>query len=551
MPKSKRASRRQAHDEEIATTSNNTRHTHPIATAGKQPSTSSLSPAAANASTNAMQKAVEVNPPTAPTTAALMRQQFLPNPGEPALKWPIWFNMFEDHLIATGMENIPDKRKVAILRSSLGTEGYRICAELCSLDATYNDTVEKLQQRFSPKQSTICARAQFNRRIQSSYENSLEYVTALRTLAAKCNYHDAIRDELIRDRFVVGCATERLRERLLLESDELTLEQAQTIAQTYERATSECTSIATTSPSDSIQAIGTRTSYNNERGRSFSRNSTERFHRSPKREYSPRQYNSPPARESPSRYYSPSSNLSSFRRRKTFRDSECFHCGGNFSPTHHCPARGQTCKACGKIGHFESVCRSTKGADIDSNRPNISLGSTITKQTEDLQKYVRCRIRGRTLNLLIDSGTKISLLNSSCINSLLDSPRLDPSNVMISTYTRIPINVLGTVRLNVNFRSQEITTLPFHVVRSGNNLIGMDLFDALGIRLSTPETASTIATVFTSPRHGDSSVSQFEIHKSIQPTQRSFTVSTGEDRMQWSSTRPRVTSTRYAYSYLH
>ena len=198
-----------------------------------------------------------------------------------------------------------------------------------------------------------------------------------------------------------------------------------------------------------------------------------------------------------------------------------------------------------------SVCRSTKGADIDSNRPNISLGSTITKQTEDLQKYVRCRIRGRTLNLLIDSGTKISLLNSSCINSLLDSPRLDPSNVMISTYTRIPINVLGTVRLNVNFRSQEITTLPFHVVRSGNNLIGMDLFDALGIRLSTPETASTIATVFTSPRHGDSSVSQFEIHKSIQPTQRSFTVSTGEDRMQWSSTRPRVTSTRYAYSYLH
>ena len=97
---------------------------HPIATAGQQPSSPSVHhPAAANASTSAMHLDVEGNPPTAPTTAALMRQQFLQNPGEPALKWPVWYNMFEDHLIATGMENIPDKRKLAILHSSLGTEG--------------------------------------------------------------------------------------------------------------------------------------------------------------------------------------------------------------------------------------------------------------------------------------------------------------------------------------------------------------------------------------------------------------------------------------------
>ena len=108
MPKSQHASRRHARDEDIANAPNKARTQHLIATAGQQPSTSSLSASAVNSNTNAMQLAVKGNPATAPTTAALMRQQFLPNPGEPALKWPIWFNMFEDHLIATGMENIPD-----------------------------------------------------------------------------------------------------------------------------------------------------------------------------------------------------------------------------------------------------------------------------------------------------------------------------------------------------------------------------------------------------------------------------------------------------------
>ena len=204
-----------------------------------------------------------------------------------------------------------------------------------------------------------------------------------------------------------------------------------------------------------------------------------------------------------------------------------------------------------KIGHFHSVCWSTKQADRDYNQANVSIVSTISKQTEDINKYVRCRISGRTVDLLVDSGAKISLLNSSFVNSLRRSPRYEPSNVKLSTYTGSPINVLGTVRLNVNFRSQELTSFPFHVVRSGNNLLGMDLFDALGFRISTPEIESTIATVFNRPNHVASSVSQFNTDKSIQPTQRSVVVWRGEKGTKWRSTRARGTSTRYASSYSH
>ncbi len=52
-----------------------------------------------------------------------MRQQFLPAQGEPPLKWPIWFQMYEDHLLLNGLDTGAEARKLAFLRSSLGTEG--------------------------------------------------------------------------------------------------------------------------------------------------------------------------------------------------------------------------------------------------------------------------------------------------------------------------------------------------------------------------------------------------------------------------------------------
>ena len=229
--------------------------------------------------------------PPVNTGTSIMKTQFLPNAGDPPLKWTVWYQMFEDHLVATGMDSVNEARKLAILRSSLGTEGYRICTELCAPRTSYADTVEQLNNRFAPKQSTIYARAQFNRRIQSSHETCVEYVTALRALARKCNYLDEIFDELVRDRFVAGCANDRLREKLLLEPDELTLDQALTIAQTFERATTESSTVSRCNPNDSVHALGAKKSCK-ARGRSPSRgsqmrNNSPQLGRSPQRKSSP------------------------------------------------------------------------------------------------------------------------------------------------------------------------------------------------------------------------------------------------------------------------
>jgi hypothetical protein len=85
-----------------------------------------------------------------------MKPLFLELPGEPPVKWTVWLAMFKDHLLAYDLDEVPEAKKIAILRTSLGAEGYRVCLDLCpEPDISYNDVVARLGNRFSPKVSRI------------------------------------------------------------------------------------------------------------------------------------------------------------------------------------------------------------------------------------------------------------------------------------------------------------------------------------------------------------------------------------------------------------
>ena len=77
-------------------------------------------------------------------TTSFRKTQLLPNAGEPVLKWTVWYQMFEDPLVASGMDSISEARKLVILRSSLGTECYRIWTALSASTTSYADKVELL-----------------------------------------------------------------------------------------------------------------------------------------------------------------------------------------------------------------------------------------------------------------------------------------------------------------------------------------------------------------------------------------------------------------------
>ena len=76
------------------------------------------------------------------------------------------------------------------------------------------------------RKNVIFERARFNRRNQSEGEPAEQYITVLYNLAENCKY-GGLKNEMIRDRLVVGIRDSALSERLQLDGN-LTLDKAKT-----------------------------------------------------------------------------------------------------------------------------------------------------------------------------------------------------------------------------------------------------------------------------------------------------------------------------------
>ena len=96
----------------------------------------------------------------------------------------------------------------------------------------YSVVKGRFDEYFVQCRNTIFERARFNQRTQESEEPVDAFITALHGLAEHCGY-GALRDEMIRDRIVVGLRDARLSEKLQMDP-ELTLEKAVSAARQSE-----------------------------------------------------------------------------------------------------------------------------------------------------------------------------------------------------------------------------------------------------------------------------------------------------------------------------
>jgi hypothetical protein len=161
--------------------------------------------------------------------------------GELLIPWPRWLAMFEDYLIACGFpdgEEYAD-RKAALLHASLGVEGFRVFTNMISdPKAAYDDAVRCLAGHFDRKPSLIFERALFTRCTQSSGQSISQYIAELREKAARCGFAGDL-DGRVRDQFCAWLYNGEVRERLLQEPDDFTLQHMVQLATTLERSAME------------------------------------------------------------------------------------------------------------------------------------------------------------------------------------------------------------------------------------------------------------------------------------------------------------------------
>ena len=89
----------------------------------------------------------------------------------------------------------------------------------------YRQVVQKFDEYFKVRKNLVYERASFNLAHQLADESAEQFITRLHQLAENCEFGD-LKNEMIRDRLVIGLHDGQLSERLQMESD-LTLQKAE------------------------------------------------------------------------------------------------------------------------------------------------------------------------------------------------------------------------------------------------------------------------------------------------------------------------------------
>ncbi|XP_077527951.1 uncharacterized protein LOC144139502 [Haemaphysalis longicornis] len=173
---------------------------------------------------------------------------FLPAPGRPSLPWEEWKQTFTVYLLACGAAEFPPERRKAILLHCFGAQGqpiYRTLPAGSSAAAPaparatalavqekppapatddYECALIALRQQFLTSCNVVVERHRFHHRSQHAGESVHDFVAALRELVSHCSF--ASQNDALRDRFVAGVASNRVRERLLLGGSSLSFKSA-------------------------------------------------------------------------------------------------------------------------------------------------------------------------------------------------------------------------------------------------------------------------------------------------------------------------------------
>ena len=143
-------------------------------------------------------------------------------------EWPKWKRRFEQYFHASGLAASKDEaRQVGTLLYCLGEEADNVLSStniFIEKRGKYSDVMTKLDDYFKVRKNVIFKQVRFNRRNQLSEETAEEYITALFHLVDSCNYGN-LKDEMLRDRLVVGIRDSVLSQRLQMDL-ELTLAKA-------------------------------------------------------------------------------------------------------------------------------------------------------------------------------------------------------------------------------------------------------------------------------------------------------------------------------------
>lgn len=146
--------------------------------------------------------------------------------------WKRWKQRYDLYVLATSTNTVPNEQQLAILLNLMGDQGIELYNTF-NLSATVkvNEVIEQFEKYCNPPKNIVYERFKFCNTKQKPDQSIEEYIIELQTLSTSCDFME--KNNMCRDRLIVGLLDIGLQERLLKESN-LTLEKAAEFCSTAE-----------------------------------------------------------------------------------------------------------------------------------------------------------------------------------------------------------------------------------------------------------------------------------------------------------------------------
>ena len=406
-----------------------------------------------------------------------------PNAKYPYMDWDAKdldtaFKSFKEHcdfMFGGPLKAKSDEEKCNYLMLWVGVKGRNIYSTWKLTNdqkKSISEHYKKFESYCKPKSNKIYSRYIFRSRVQESKEPFEQFVTDLKLLIKECGYDESVHDDMIRDHIVFGIKSTKVREKLINEGDDLTLDKCMNIARTYELSQKQLKSM---NAGEDPNVYAVKSKY--------------------------------PTKQRPSKK---THNTRSFSEKSKYDTHavKCMKCGYNHAEK-PCPALGKKCRYCRKMNHFSKMClarkrkhdRQRKGINSLEDYDNDSTSSDYSdydscdsdlvyvKMLSDEQEInrisddwtVKSIIYDNEILMQIDTGARCNVISQNVLKQMKIKTALKKTESKLRSYSGHTIKPIGSIRLPCYFNNN-IYEIEFQVIeQSAPTILGSETCQKVGL----------------------------------------------------------------------
>lgn len=345
-----------------------------------------------------------------------------------------------------GQDNLNKGRSLFL--SQCGRDTYALIASLLvpkrPVDVDLIEIFNILDKFYLPEVNEILEAGKFHKRQQEHGESLQDFVAAINSLSAKCNFSDLKRQ--LRDRLVLGVKDDRLRRDLLKtkeKSKDLTYEVALQMCLNYQVLYPDMYTTAMASESKQVPSDST---------------SVEPMDIG------------------------------------NIKSNECRRCSRVHREGERCQFTKAKCYFCKRFGHIAAACQKKRSrlhqvqdlSDECTNTtgPDKMMGIFAFGGSSPAPITAEVTIEGVSVVMEIDSGASRTIMAEETFMKLWKTPPpLHKTNVKLVTWTKEPLQVKGLTNVCVKLGNKEAQCELIVVSGHGPNLLGRNWFQPLQLEV--------------------------------------------------------------------